>query len=57
MPSSQIVGKVGYAVVPGGNGEHASGYVKALAADSHNAEAAYLFMQWVTEPAACPSSG
>jgi multiple sugar transport system substrate-binding protein len=36
--------------MPGGNGEMASGYVKALAADSANPEAAYLFMQWVTSP-------
>jgi multiple sugar transport system substrate-binding protein len=50
VPSSTIVGKVGYAVMPGGNGEMASGYVKALAADSQNPEAAYLFMQWVTSP-------
>ncbi len=49
VPSSEIVGKVGYAVVPG-NPQHASGYVKALAADSANAEAAYLFMQWATSP-------
>jgi multiple sugar transport system substrate-binding protein len=50
VPHSEIAGKVGYAVVPGKNGEMASGYVKALAADSANAEAAYLFMQWVTSP-------
>ena len=31
VPHSAIAGKVGYAVVPGGNGEMASGYVKALA--------------------------
>ena len=31
-----------------GNPEHATGYNKALAADSANAEAAYLFMQWAT---------
>ena len=30
----------------------ASGYVKALAAGSNNEEAAYLFMQWATSPAA-----
>ncbi len=36
--------------MPGKNGEMASGYVKALSADSANAEAAYLFMQWVTSP-------
>jgi multiple sugar transport system substrate-binding protein len=28
----------------------ASGYVKALTADSQNAKAAYLFMQWSTSP-------
>ncbi len=50
VPHSSIAGNVGYAVMPGGNGEMASGYVKALAADSANAEAAYLFMQWVTSP-------
>jgi multiple sugar transport system substrate-binding protein len=50
IPHSSIAGNVGYAVMPGKNGEMASGYVKALAADSQNAEAAYLFMQWVTSP-------
>jgi len=49
IPQSQIAGKVGYAVVPG-NPEHATGYNKALSADSQNPEAAYLFMQWVTSP-------
>ena len=49
IPQSQIAGKVGYAVVPG-NPEHAVGYNKALAADSANLEASYLFMQWVTSP-------
>ena len=48
VPSSAIAGKVGYTVVPGGHGEMASGYVKALTTDSQNAEAAYLFMQWST---------
>jgi multiple sugar transport system substrate-binding protein len=50
IPQSSIADKVGYAVVPGGNGEMASGYVKALAAGSNNEEAAYLFMQWVSAP-------
>ncbi|MEZ0167886.1 extracellular solute-binding protein [Microvirga sp. TS319] len=50
IPQSSIAGKVGYAIVPGGHPEHATGYNKALAADSSNAEAAYLFMQWVTSP-------
>jgi multiple sugar transport system substrate-binding protein len=49
IPQSTIAGKVGYAVVPG-NPEHATGYNKALSADSPNAEAAYLFMQWATSP-------
>lgn len=49
IPQSSIAGKVGYAVVPG-NPEHATGYNKALSADSANPEAAYLFMQWVTSP-------
>ena len=50
VPQSTIADKVGYALMPGKNGEHASGYVKALTADSPNAEAAYLFMQWATCP-------
>ena len=49
VPQSQIAGKVGYAVVPG-NPEHATGYNKALSADSPNPDAAYLFMQWATSP-------
>ena len=43
VPQSTIADKVGYAVVPG-NPEHATGYNKALAADSANPDAAYLFM-------------
>jgi multiple sugar transport system substrate-binding protein len=50
IPQSSIAGKVGYAIVPGGHPEHATGYNKALAADSSSSEAAYLFMQWVTSP-------
>jgi multiple sugar transport system substrate-binding protein len=49
VPQSVIANKVGYAVLPG-NPEHAIGFTKALSADSGNAEAAYLFMQWVTSP-------
>jgi multiple sugar transport system substrate-binding protein len=49
VPQSVIANKVGYAVLPG-NPEHATGFSKALSADSANAEAAYLFMQWVTSP-------
>lgn len=49
VPQSVVADKVGYALVPG-NPEHATGYNKALAAESPNAEAAYLFMQWATSP-------
>jgi multiple sugar transport system substrate-binding protein len=49
VPQSTIADKVGYAVVPG-NPEHAAGYNKALAADSSNPDAAFLFMQWATSP-------
>jgi multiple sugar transport system substrate-binding protein len=50
VPQSTVAGKVGYAVMPGKNGEHAAGFVKAIAADSPNPEAAYLFVQWATSP-------
>ncbi len=50
VPKSSVAGKEGYAIVPGGHPEHASGYVKSLSSDSANAEAAYLFMQWCTSP-------
>jgi multiple sugar transport system substrate-binding protein len=50
VPKSEISGKAGYAPVPGGNGEHAVGFIKAIAAGSSNEEAAYLFAQWVTSP-------
>ena len=49
IPQSSIAGKVGYALVPG-NPEMATGFNKALSADSANPEAAYLFMQWATSP-------
>jgi len=49
IPQSTIADKVGYAIVPG-NPEHATGYNKALAADSANLDAAYLFMQWACSP-------
>ena len=49
VPKSQVAGKVGYAVVPG-NPEHASGFNKALSANSANPDAAYLMMQWMTSP-------
>lgn len=50
IPQSSIAGKVGYAIVPGGNPEHAFGFNKALSADSANPEAAFLFMSWACSP-------
>lgn len=49
IPQSTIADKVGYGLVPK-NPEHATGYNKALSADSANLDAAYLFMQWATSP-------
>jgi multiple sugar transport system substrate-binding protein len=50
LPRSKVQGKVGYAVVPGRNGEMAGAFVKCIAAGSKNQEAAYLFAQWATSP-------
>jgi multiple sugar transport system substrate-binding protein len=50
LPKSKIVGKVGYARVPGANGEHAGSFIKAVMATSKNKEAAYLFNQWANSP-------
>jgi multiple sugar transport system substrate-binding protein len=51
LPKSKIVGKVGYALVPGRNGEvGGDGVVRCVSSDSKNIEAAYLFTQWNTSP-------
>jgi multiple sugar transport system substrate-binding protein len=51
LPKSKIVGKVGYALVPGRNGEvGGDGVVRCVSADSKNIEAAYLYTQWNTSP-------
>jgi multiple sugar transport system substrate-binding protein len=47
LPPTQVVGKVGYAIQPGG-GELAAGFSLGVAANSQNKEAAYLFIQWLT---------
>ena len=49
LPKSKIVGKVGYAVVPGKNGWF-NAVVRCVSADSENQDAAYLFAQWNTSP-------
>ena len=50
LPKSKIAGKVGYALVPQINGEHAGSALRCVSADSKNQEAAYLFTQWATSP-------
>ena len=50
LPKSKIVGKVGYARVPGINGEHAGAFIKCVMATSEHQEAAYLYNQWATSP-------
>lgn len=47
LPKSQVAGKVGYALPPGGHPELAAGFSLAVAANSDNPELAYLFAQWL----------
>jgi multiple sugar transport system substrate-binding protein len=50
LPKSTIVGKVGYALMPGKNGEHAGSFIQCVSADSKNQEAAFLYALWCTSP-------
>jgi multiple sugar transport system substrate-binding protein len=50
LPKSKIVGKVGYALMPGKNGEHAGSFALTISADSKNQEAAFLYALWATSP-------
>ncbi len=50
LPKSKIVGKTGYARVPGLNGEHAGAFIKGVMATSENQDAAYFYNQWATSP-------
>ncbi|MGF1626454.1 MAG: ABC transporter substrate-binding protein [Alphaproteobacteria bacterium] len=47
VPRSQIAGKVGYAMPPGGHPQLAAGFALSVSASSRNKEAAYLFIQWL----------
>lgn len=47
VPKSMIVGKVGYALPPGGHPELAAGFALSVASTSKQKEAAYLFIQWL----------
>jgi multiple sugar transport system substrate-binding protein len=50
LPKSKIQGKVGYALMPNKNGEHAGSFVQCVSADSKNQEAAFLYNLWLTSP-------
>ncbi len=47
VPKTQIAGKVGYALPPGGHPELAAGFALSVASTSKNKDAAYLFIQWL----------
>ncbi|MEN3364629.1 MAG: multiple sugar transport system substrate-binding protein [Burkholderiales bacterium] len=50
VPKSQVAGKTGYALLPGGRTEMALGWLLAILANSPQKEAAYLFAQWMNSP-------
>ncbi|MBX6323527.1 MAG: sugar ABC transporter substrate-binding protein [Rhodospirillaceae bacterium] len=47
VPKSQIAGKVGYALPPGGHPELALGFSLSVASTSKKKELAYLLIQWL----------
>ena len=47
VPKTQIAGKVGYALPPGGHPELAAGFALSVSSTSKNKDAAYLFIQWL----------
>jgi len=47
VPKSQIIGKVGYAVVPGGHPQLAAGNLLTVSGNSQQQELAYLYAQWL----------
>lgn len=47
VPKSEIAGKVGYALPPGGHPQLAAGFSLGVSASSTKKEAAYLFIQWL----------
>jgi multiple sugar transport system substrate-binding protein len=50
VPETQIAGKTGYALLPGGYTEMAYGYNLGIAANSKKKDLAYFFIQWATSP-------
>ena len=47
VPKTQIAGKVGYAMPPGGHPQLAAGFALSVAANSKKKVPAYLFIQWL----------
>jgi multiple sugar transport system substrate-binding protein len=47
VPKTQVAGKVGYAMPPGGHPQLAAGFALSVSASSKKKEAAYLFAQWL----------
>ena len=50
VPKSQVAGKVGYAMPPGGHPELAAGFCLSVSSNSKQKDAAYLFIQWLNSP-------
>lgn len=50
VPASTVIGKVGYAPMPGGRPTLAGNFSQGVSPYSKNKEAAYLFAQWMTSP-------
>ncbi len=47
VPKTQVAGKVGYAMPPGGHPQLAAGFALSVSANSKKKEPAYLFIQWL----------
>jgi multiple sugar transport system substrate-binding protein len=50
IPPTQVRGLTGYGLLPGNLTELAIGFLLAVSSQSRNAEAAYLFIQWLSSP-------
>jgi multiple sugar transport system substrate-binding protein len=50
VPETQIAGKTGYAMLPGGFTEMAAGFFLSVWANSKKKDLSYLFIQWLTSP-------
>ena len=47
VPKTQVAGKVGYAMPPGGHPQLAAGFALSIASGSKKKDPAYLFIQWL----------